>query len=151
MSALLDRAAIAARIPHAGSMCLLSEVVAWDAATIHCRAMSHRDPHNPLRIDGRLGAVHAIEYGAQAMALHGALLAGDGAAASRPGYIGAVRAVELLASVIPETASALDIRVERIDGDDCYVVYGFAVAADGKAMASGRISVAFAAAGAATD
>jgi predicted hotdog family 3-hydroxylacyl-ACP dehydratase len=143
VSAVLDRAAIAARIPHAGDMCLLSEVVAWDSQNIHCRATSHRDPANPLRDNGRLGAVHAIEYAAQAMALHGALIAGPAAAASRPGVIGAVRGVQLQSSSIPALAAALDIHAERLDGDDCHAVYSFVVTADARPVASGRISVAF--------
>jgi predicted hotdog family 3-hydroxylacyl-ACP dehydratase len=126
-------------------MCLLDSVVDWNEAAIHCRARTHRDAQHPLRLDGRLGAVHAIEYAAQAMALHGALIGGDGAAASRPGYIGAVRAVELHATVIPASAEALDIRAERIDGGERHVVYGFSVSADQQPVASGRISIAFAA------
>ena len=38
------RVAIAARIPHQGSMCLLDAVLAWDSGQIHCRASSHRQP-----------------------------------------------------------------------------------------------------------
>ena len=38
------------------------------------------DPANPLRAEGRLGAAAGIEYAAQAMALHGSLLAGEGSA-----------------------------------------------------------------------
>ena len=71
----LDRAAIAARIPHHGTMCLLDAVDAWDSESIRCRATSHRDPANPLRDAGSLPATAAIEYAAQAMAVHGALLA----------------------------------------------------------------------------
>ena len=56
-------------------MCLLDAVLDWDDARITCRATSHADPANPLRADGRLGAANGIEYAAQAMAVHGALLA----------------------------------------------------------------------------
>lgn len=82
--AVLDRAWIAAHIPHQGSMCLLDAVREWSGEAITCTASSHTDPANPLRADGRLGAANGIEYAAQAMAIHGALLAGDGSeAASR--------------------------------------------------------------------
>ena len=48
------------------------------------RASSHRAADNPLRAHGRLGAACGIEYAAQAMAVHGALLAPpDSAAAGR--------------------------------------------------------------------
>lgn len=143
--ATIDHVQIAARIPHAGTMCLLDEAVRWDANTIECRAVSHRDPANPLRARGQLAAVHAIEYAAQAMALHGALATG-GRPPSQPGYIGAVRAVQLHAARLDEAAEALTIRVERLAGDASHVLYAFTVCAGERALAEGRISVALGAA-----
>ena len=69
----LDRGWIESHIPHRARMCLLDEVVSWDAARISCRAVSHRDPDHPLRAHGRLGVACGVEYAAQAMAVHGAL------------------------------------------------------------------------------
>ena len=118
-------------------MCLLHEVVAWDADSIDCRARSHRDPANPLRSRSQLSAVHGIEYAAQAMALHGALLGGADAPASRPGYIGAMRAVELHAVRLDDVADDLAIRAERLVGDASHVLYSFSIRA-GDAPASRR-------------
>ena len=56
-------------------MCLLDCVETWDEERIHCRASSHRAMDNPLRVCERLGTACGIEYAAQAMAVHGALLA----------------------------------------------------------------------------
>ncbi|MEK6297982.1 MAG: hydroxymyristoyl-ACP dehydratase, partial [Paraburkholderia tropica] len=53
LAAPLDRAWIAAHIPHSGAMCLLDSVEAWDDAQIRCLATSHLDTHNPLRANGR--------------------------------------------------------------------------------------------------
>ena len=89
---MLDRAGIRALIPHEGAMCLLDSVLRWDAAGILCAASSHLDPGNPLRHAGRLGAVCGVEYGLQAAALHGALLAG---AVQPAGFLAALRAVAL--------------------------------------------------------
>jgi predicted hotdog family 3-hydroxylacyl-ACP dehydratase len=69
----LNRAWIEARIPHQGRMCLLDEVLDWNAQHIRCRTATHRALDNPLRSHGRLGTACGIEYAAQAMALHGAL------------------------------------------------------------------------------
>ena len=80
----LDHQWIEQHIPHKGRMCLLDAVLSWDATRIRCRSTTHRTPDNPLRAHGRLGAACGIEYAAQAMAVHGALvassapLAGDG-------------------------------------------------------------------------
>ena len=60
-------------LPHAGSMCLLERVVECDAKSIRCETRTQVDRANPLRRDGPLSSVCAIEYAAQAMALHGAL------------------------------------------------------------------------------
>ncbi|MEO8010882.1 MAG: phosphotransferase, partial [Dokdonella sp.] len=73
-------------IPHQGLMCLLDEVVAWDDTHIHARSDSHRRDDNPLRSDGMLRALHLCEYGAQSMAVHGALLARASGAAASSGY-----------------------------------------------------------------
>ena len=71
---MLNRNWISQRIPHQGTMCLLDRVVDWSDSRIACAATSHAAPANPLRADGRLGAANGIEYAAQAMAIHGALL-----------------------------------------------------------------------------
>src|SRR5882762_5208513 len=71
----LNRAWIESRIPHHGRMCLLDEVIAWSEARVSCRSSTHRESDNPLRAHGRLGIACGIEYAAQAMAVHGALVA----------------------------------------------------------------------------
>ncbi|MCK0512560.1 hotdog family protein [Aromatoleum buckelii] len=136
----LDRAAIAARIPHHGSMCLLDRVDAWDAESIRCRATSHRDRANPLRDTRGLPATAAIEYAAQAMAVHGALLApADGT--PRAGYLASVRSVELAVAQLDTIAGELEVRAERLTGNDSQVLYGFTVCAAGTTLVSGRAAV----------
>lgn len=127
-------------------MCLLHEVVTWNSESIECRAQSHRDPANPLRSRGRLAALHGIEYAAQAMALHGALIGGDGAPASRPGYIGAVRAIELHLTRLDDIAEDLTVLVQRLFGDERHVLYSFSVRAGERVLVEGRISAALGAA-----
>src|SRR5580658_11189609 len=78
----LDHNWIEQHIPHKGRMCLLDEVLSWDATRIRCRSATHRSPDNPLRQHGRLGAACGIEYAAQAMAVHGALVAASAPLAS---------------------------------------------------------------------
>ena len=113
--ATLDHAGIAARIPHSGSMCLLDALLSWSADTIRCTAVGHRDAEHPLRSAGRLPAPVAIEYAAQAMALHGTLCAAPGAA-PRPGFLASVRGVRLLAPRLDDIDGALLIRAARRAG-----------------------------------
>jgi predicted hotdog family 3-hydroxylacyl-ACP dehydratase len=137
LPATLDHAQIAARIPHQGAMCLLDRVDSWDLDRIVCRAVSHRATDNPLRAAGRLGAANGIEYAAQAMAVHGALLA---AGASRPkaGYLTSVRSVNLHVDRLDQVAGELQIVAERLSGDAVSVLYTFTVAADGQLLLDGR-------------
>ena len=80
-------------VPHAGKMCLLERVVDCDTASIRCETRSHLDRANPLRRNGHLSSVCAIEYAAQAMALHGALMAPrHSGALTAPGHNGALMA-----------------------------------------------------------
>ena len=137
---MLDRAAIAARIPHQGSMCLLDAVLAWDSGQIHCRASSHRQPDNPLRTAARLGAACGIEYAAQAMAVHGALLAPEGAP-PRPGYLASVRSVQLAVDRLDDLPQDLDIVAERLSGDEHNILYHFRVEHAGNLLLSGRAAV----------
>ena len=83
----IDRDAILALVPHQGAMCLWDEVRAWDAGTIQVIAHNHRNPAHPLRSDGRLRAIHLCEYGAQAMAVHGGLLARASGGSAKPGLL----------------------------------------------------------------
>lgn len=140
MGQVIDHAGIAARIPHHGSMCLLHSVQAWSEAAIECRAVSHTDPANPLRAHGQLGAAHGIEYAAQAMAVHGALLAGaDGP--PRQGYLTSVRGVSLHVPRLDDLPGALDVRAERLSGDDRNILYQFSVSHQGRCLLEGRAAV----------
>ena len=135
-----DHAWIAAHIPHQGGMCLLDRVLAWDTQHIRCAAASHRAPGNPLREQGRLGAGNAIEYAAQAMAVHGVLLAGAG----RPlgvGYLASVRGVRLHAERLDDVAGELHVEATRLSGDDAVILYAFTVTGAGRCLAEGRASV----------
>jgi predicted hotdog family 3-hydroxylacyl-ACP dehydratase len=125
-------------------MCLLSRVVDWNPERIHCEADSHRSPDNPLRAHGRLGIACGIEYAAQAMALHGALVAeaaGGLAATPRVGYLASVRGVHLHAARMDDLEGALAVVAERVMGDANNIVYNFQLEAGGHRLLSGRATV----------
>ena len=131
---------IAARIPHQGDMCLLDAVTDWSAEHIVCRAVGHTDPAHPLRAAGRLGAANGIEYAAQAMAVHGALVASaDGA--PRQGYLTSVRSVTLHVERLDDLAGALEVHAERLSGDANNVLYRFTVSHGGRCLLEGRAAV----------
>ncbi|MBA3594945.1 MAG: 3-hydroxylacyl-ACP dehydratase [Polaromonas sp.] len=142
----LNRDEIACRIPHQGNMCLLDGVTAWDDRQIQCVTTSHQSPANPLRAQGRLGAACGVEYAAQAMAVHGALVGEsmsgvDAATAPRAGYLASIRSVSLHVDRLDTVSAPLLISAERITGDDNTVLYSFSVTAGDTALLSGRAVV----------
>jgi predicted hotdog family 3-hydroxylacyl-ACP dehydratase len=130
-----------ALIPHQGAMCLLDEIVEWDDTRIHMLARSHRDAANPLRSDGMLRSVHLCEYGAQAMAVHGGLLAQREGKIAAPGFLVSLRAVRLHVARIDDLAEVLDVRAEKLLAGDSGWQYAFRVECAGRALAEGRAAV----------
>ena len=137
----LDHAWIARHIPHQGGMCLLDRVEAWDEQGIRCRAVSHRAAENPLRAHGRLGAACGIEYAAQAMAVHGALLAPPDSVRPRSGYLVSARGVRLLVSRLDDIAEDLLIEAVCTTRSTNNVMYQFSIHAAGKLLVEGRATV----------
>jgi predicted hotdog family 3-hydroxylacyl-ACP dehydratase len=137
---MLTRARILELIPHQGTMCLLDEVTAWSDATITCRARSHLSPNNPLRRSGDLNVLCGIEYGLQAAALHGALLAGGSQTA---GYLAALRSVEFLAERLDDPSlGALEVSARLELRDIGGLLYGFRLrSGDGADLVTGRAAI----------
>ncbi|MEO7071599.1 MAG: phosphotransferase [Rhodanobacter sp.] len=138
---MLARTDWAHLLPHAGAMCLLDAVVAWDEQGLHAVSASHVRVDNPLRGAHGLHAVHLAEYGAQAMALHGALLAREhGLHAARPGMLVSLRDVLLAVEYVPPVGR-LDVHAQCLLSDAHGAQYTFAVELAGQLLASGRAAV----------
>jgi predicted hotdog family 3-hydroxylacyl-ACP dehydratase len=138
---MLDHAAIARLIPHSGRMCLLARMERWSADTIVCHATSHRDTDNPLRTAAGLLSPCAIEYAAQAMALHGALIGQAAGAPATPGYLASARGVQLHRLRLDDLAGELRIEATRQAGDAQQILYHFRVQHQGEPVAEGRAAV----------
>jgi predicted hotdog family 3-hydroxylacyl-ACP dehydratase len=138
---LLDRAGIAERIPHAGPMCLLDALLAWDATSIRCRVVDANAPAHPLRDADGVSAAAGLELASQAMALHAGLAAPAGAT-PRPGVLASARRVRLHAARLDRAPAPLEVTAERLSGDDRQAIYAFAVVdADGRPLVDGRATV----------
>ena len=145
----LTRDGIAVLIPHSGTMCLLARLAAWDLQRIVCVATNHRDTANPLRSRSGLLASTAIEYAAQAMALHGALIGQAAGAPATPGYLASARGVQLHVLRLDDLPVAADdnapdelhIEAVRQAGDERQILYTFTVSHAGRPVAEGRAAV----------
>ena len=135
-------------------MCLLDRVTAWDDTQVTCEANSHQAPGNPLRAHGRLGAACGVEYAAQAMAVHGALIAeaaqtdaGGESQAQMVGYLASIRSLTLHVAQLDDIDEVLDVRAERLSGDSRTILYSFSLHAGPALLLSGRAVVILDAAG----
>lgn len=149
----LDHQWIEQHIPHKGRMCLLDEVLSWDAIRIRCRTSSHQHADNPLRAYGRLGAACGIEYAAQAMAVHGALVAASAPLTSTlslgvrrstgpaVGYLASVRNVALHVTRLDDLDADLIAAADRVTGDGRTVMYEFRVSSAQQTLLTGRASI----------
>lgn len=126
-------------------MCLLDEVLSWDEARIRCRATSHRLADNPLRAHGRLGAACGVEYAAQAMAVHGAIMAHVTGTRARAGLLTSVRNLVLRVSRLDDLDTDLIASAERLAGDESGTLYEFTISSGGRELLSGRAGIVFAA------
>jgi predicted hotdog family 3-hydroxylacyl-ACP dehydratase len=140
---MIERGEIALLIPHAGAMCLLDKVVRWDAGSIRCLTARHRSADNPLqRAGGEIGAACAVEFAAQAMALHGRLLHETGDA-PKPGYLASVRDVRLHTPFLDKIGDDLVIDAALLMGDERTASYSFTLSTAAGEIASGRATVVF--------
>ncbi len=124
MKTLLNAAEIAARVPHSGTMCLLHALHESSDTHVLCSTTSHHAADNPLRSASGLLACNAIEYAAQAMALHGAMTA----TADRPprgGRLASVRGVELHTARLDTVDGPLLVHAERLAGNAGQAIYQF--------------------------
>jgi predicted hotdog family 3-hydroxylacyl-ACP dehydratase len=138
---MLPKSEWAHLIPHTGAMCLLDEVVDWDAMRLHARSASHRRVNNPLRADGMLHAVNLCEYAAQAMAVHGALREREQGGPVRPGFLVALRDVSLQVERIDDLPGRLQVHVECLLALADNLQYAFRVEHRGRVLVTGRAAV----------
>ncbi|HKN78287.1 MAG TPA: phosphotransferase [Lysobacter sp.] len=122
-------------------MCLWDEAIEWDATRILVRTQGHRDPAHPLRSGGRVRALHLCEYGAQAMAVHGGLLARDQGRIAPPGMLVALRGVALHCDRIDDLPGALECEAEALIAGEGAQQYRFTIRHGGTVLAEGRAAV----------
>ncbi len=132
---------LAALIPHQGRMCLLERVLHWDAEGIVAATATHRAPDHPLAHAGRLRALHLCEYGAQAMAVHGALIAQAAGARAAPGLLVALREVELACAELQDLPGEIEVRATRLLAGPASWQYEFSAWHAGERLARGRAAI----------
>jgi predicted hotdog family 3-hydroxylacyl-ACP dehydratase len=133
--------AIAQLLPHDGDMVLIDEIIAWDNIGAHCRAGFGELIHHPLQWEGRLSTAILVEYAAQAMAIHGALLEAPDHN-TRSGRLVALPRLVLNEERM-DWSEVIDIRVSRKGGDRSGAIYSFTVSQSRGEIANGQATVMF--------
>jgi len=132
---------IAALIPHQGAMCLLERIIEWDADHVVLATRTHRSAANPLRTGGRLRALNLCEYGAQAMAVHGGLIARAAGSRAPPGMLVSLREVLFKREWIEDLPGELRVAARRLLGGERSSQYAFTVHHGGELIAEGRAAI----------
>lgn len=131
-------------LPHAGRMRLIDRIVAYDDQRIVCESDSHRAADHPLAEGGSLSIVVGLEYGAQAMAIHGGLLTAT-AQRQRPrarhGFLVAASDLNWFVERLDACASPLAIEAVSEFRSEKQVAYRFEVRAADLTLLTGRASV----------
>ncbi|MBL3528177.1 MAG: hypothetical protein JMN27_12810 [gamma proteobacterium endosymbiont of Lamellibrachia anaximandri] len=138
---MLNRRQICERLPHSGSMCLLDSVEHWDNDNIQCIAINHREPSNPLRNPMGLPTISGVEYAAQAMAVHGSLLADDNS--PRMGFLAGLRDLELKTEWLHNLQGELVISAHKLAADEGGAIYDFHMEANSQPLLKGRATVIY--------
>ena len=126
-------------IRHSGKMCLLNCILAYDNEHIICSSTSHEDKDNPLRTSDGLSAIHGIEYGAQAIALHGRLMNSLG----RVGYLVAVRDFETDVEWLHDMFGPIRVTATVAMQNESGATYCFSIEVGDRMLVSGRLTIAF--------
>jgi len=134
-------------IPHADDMCLLDTIVSWDKSQLVAETLSHTKTNNPLRCGDSLNSIHGIEYAAQAMAVHSALLKIEKNSQDKTkkgGYIATVRNVQIQSEYLYSPSSGLlplIISVQVLIQDKQGYTYQFSVTQNNQHLLSGKITI----------
>ena len=140
---MLTRKDIVALLPHGDNMVLLDRVVRFDGNTIQCTTESHRDANNALRVNGVLPALAGVEYGAQAMALHGALASAPRPAPAKPGPLAALREIELFCRRLDSYDDEITVGASLLATHRNTARYSFVLSVGEQVLCRGQANVVF--------
>jgi predicted hotdog family 3-hydroxylacyl-ACP dehydratase len=121
-------------------MVLLDQLVRYDETHIVCEAAAPTANH-PLARAERVPAVAAVEYAAQAAALHGALL--DGNSEPRHGVLAKLSEVALIGGLLEAASGAITVQAELLVRGLSGCMYSFSVHDEQGWGARGRLLIAF--------
>jgi predicted hotdog family 3-hydroxylacyl-ACP dehydratase len=136
---LIGREQIEPLLPHSGVMLLIDEVTGFDDHGVVCLSRRHRDHANPLRRAGRLSSLHAVEFAAQAAAIHGGLMSQGGTAPLRA--LAAIRRACFHRARLDDLEGDLTVEARVVLLDAHAAIYQARLAHDDEAVADMRLTL----------
>lgn len=124
-------------IPHSGNMCLIDQVSEWNEEFIHCCTFSHLAADNPLKDANGFSTIMLLEYGAQAMAIHGGILSGQ----KKPGFLAVIRDAILHSENINHIKKHLLINANAIGLSTAGAMYSFQISANNETLLEASATV----------
>jgi len=137
----IERETLCELIPHSGQMCLLEYVEGWGDDWIVCGSTTHQKVDNPLRCKDLLSVVHAAEYGAQAMAVHGGLLQQRLGVKVSSGYLVALKDVIFHVMRLDDIKGDMRVKATRLIESENSLMYAFEISINDKKILNARATV----------
>jgi predicted hotdog family 3-hydroxylacyl-ACP dehydratase len=123
-------------------MCLLDGVESWDDKQIVCTSTTHQNQDNPLAENNRLACINAVEYGAQAVAIHGNLIAKNlNMPLPESGFLVQIKALEFDDCNLSSLPEALIISAQQIYIDPGSLLYSITIQHGQDQLMQGRIMI----------
>jgi predicted hotdog family 3-hydroxylacyl-ACP dehydratase len=135
----LDRREIEHLLPQKGAMCLIDSSLATTGDCIVCAADASRDDH-PLREGEGVSVVHAVEYGAQAAALH-RLVCGLETGPASGGLLLRIRKAQFFVQWLDRLPQPLRISAQCLQASSEAATYCFEISAGETLAASGELTL----------
>jgi predicted hotdog family 3-hydroxylacyl-ACP dehydratase len=88
-----------------------------------------------------LASVHAFEYGAQAVAVHGGLRARRAGLKATPGLLVALRDARLYVDRLDDIPHLLEVKASNLGGSGGNYVYQVEIRGGGKLLAQARLTI----------
>ena len=141
-------------LPHAGTMCLIDRVLLWDNEHLVAEAESHLQAENPLRNSDSISSIIGVEYAAQTMAVHAALVSTKAKRKENnqaddfkqhKGYLATMRNIKVTADTLDTPGSTnvspLIISVTLLMKDTQGYTYEFNITTHNDELLSGKLTI----------
>ncbi|MCK5696772.1 MAG: hypothetical protein KAI02_01330 [Gammaproteobacteria bacterium] len=148
----MNKSELCQLLPHTGKMCLIDQLLSWDSTTLIAQTTSHLKQDNPLQQqDGMINSIMGIEYAAQTMALHSALLYQENYRQEQSlqkkdsGYLATIRNIQMNAEHLNPSLSdnthPLIISVSLLMSDTQGYCYKFNITRHNMTLISGQLTL----------